>query len=91
MGWEKTKCYLCDKPAEEWYIQGNLRIRCFNCNSFYSLSSHIQQFRLDENKNLITKDKNILSSKQKKNLLHYVQSNKDPEGKIPVKLFRRLY
>jgi len=92
MAWEKTICYLCDKEAEKLWFWGNLRMRCFNCNIFYFLTSFVQKFRFNENKDQLlyenkdTRKKFPLTTEQKKNLLNYVKKNNDPEGKKPVKI-----
>jgi len=90
MAWEQTTCYLCDKEAEKLYYYGNLRVRCFNRNTFYFLPGHVQKFRLNKNqllyKNEVTREKFPLTAKQKEKLLNCVKKNTDPEGKKPVKI-----
>lgn len=51
MPWEKTKCPFCGKEAEELWYWVNLRLRCFECNIFYSLTTRVQVYRFDKNKN----------------------------------------
>lgn len=90
MAWEKTRCYLCDKQAEEWNVLGNLRVRCVECSNFYALSANVQIFRLDKKtkqllyENHITKEKTPLLDNQKLNLLKYVKERQDPKGEEPV-------
>ena len=94
MAWKKTICYLCDKQAEEWYISGTLRVRCFECKTFYAVSNPVQKFRLDNNTNQLLYEnpatKTPLTDNQKQNLLKHIIKNQDPKGKEPVMITLKI-
>ena len=87
MYWIKTKCYLCGKEAEKLYSHENVRIKCENCNTYYTFSSLIPLSRLDEDTNkLLYRDFNTGEKHHIPNanmLLDYVKKRTDDTGRFP--------
>lgn len=94
MGWKKTICYLCNFEAEELDYYRNLRVRCDNCETFYSLSADVRKFRLDEETSLLRVDHAVkeytrLTDNQRQNLIAFVHKHEDPTGKTPVMIDKK--
>ena len=87
MYWIKTICYLCGKEAEKLYSHYNVRIRCKNCKTNYTLSSLIPLARLDKDTNeLLYRDFNTGEKHHIPDanmLLDYVKKGSDNTGRFP--------
>ncbi len=87
MYWKKTKCYFCEKEAEILSSHQNLRIKCENCKTYYTLSSLIPLTRLDEETNeLLYRDfktgaKHHLPSMER--LFVYIKNKTNAAGRFP--------
>jgi len=97
MSWEPIKCYLCGKDAEQWnYEPRDLKLQpalssenpC-ECGS-YMIASSVIKYRMDKKK-LVSKEREPLTDKQKRNLIDYVKENQDKKKKKWVIIDRSTF